>query len=45
MHTYTLTATKSTSESQVHQNYLLTYGPGARTGRHETNQSTALISR
>jgi len=30
MHTYT--APKSTSESQAHQNYLLTYGPGARTG-------------
>jgi len=30
MHTYT--APKSTSESQAHKNYLLTYGPGACTG-------------
>ena len=31
MHTYI--APKSTSESQDNLNYLLTYGPGARTGR------------
>jgi len=30
MHTYT--APKSTSDTQAHYNYLLTYGPGARTG-------------
>jgi len=38
IHTHAYTVPKSTSESQAHQTYLLTYGPGARMGNTQHKQ-------
>ena len=44
IHIHAYTAPKSTSESQTHKTYLLTYGPGAHTGQ-ETGLAVADRSR